>query len=175
MSLEKPTATAKQESTQEILPKNPNNIGELFSFTKDIETTSDNVYRSVLGTAAITDLFESGIIRNRQAAGKVENNRWGTTVYWSRGAEGKYTNVQPGGYVIVAPYDIASQREVRKEDVTAIYGRNEAGEIEDIFPTGVVEKSEENSKVPTDISSMTPSEQANLNAVRSRLGLDSKE
>ena len=50
--------------------------------------------------------------------------------------------------------------------------------VDIIIPRGsqqLIDFVRENSKVPTDISSMTPSEQANLNAVRSRLGLDSKE
>jgi hypothetical protein len=161
-----------QETTDENL--NPNNIAEIFSFTKELETSSDSVYRSVTGTAAIEDLFRSGVVRNAQSAGIVKNNRWGTNVYWSRGAEGKYTNVQTDGYVIVAPHEVASQRQVRKEDVTAIYAKSEAGEVHDVLESYAASKSTEAITEEPGTGTPTSQERADLNTVRARLGLNSK-
>ena len=59
---------------------NPNNIGELISLFKDIETFPNRVYRSVTNRAAIDDLVSSGVVRNKQAAGVIENSRWGENV-----------------------------------------------------------------------------------------------
>lgn len=112
---------------------NPNNIGELLSFSRDIETFPENVYRSLRDRAAIDDLIASGVVRNKQSAGLSEKNRWGENVYWSRGGEGKYHNVQPGGYVLVASYNTAADRQITIDDLTAVYHKTEDGEIRDIL------------------------------------------
>jgi hypothetical protein len=111
---------------------NPNSIGELISVGRDIPTSPDKVYRQVNGAEAIEDLQESGVVRNKQSAGVVEKNRWGAAVYWSRGEEGRYHGVPEGSYVIEAPLSVASEREVASADVTAIYTKNERGEVVNI-------------------------------------------
>ncbi len=117
---------------KDIPEKEPNNnkVFELMSMGKDLLTSPDKVYRSITGNAAIADLKESGIVRNRQSAG-LQENRYGKAVYWSRGGDGKYHPVPKGGYVIEAPFSIASERTVKKEDVTAIYTKNEDGQVVD--------------------------------------------
>ena len=112
---------------------NPNNIGELFSISKDVETFANRVYRSVSDKAAIDDLIKSGVVRNKQSAGIVESSRWGENVYWSRGEEGKHHNVQTEGYLIEAPYSIAKERQITIDDLTALYHKNNDGEIRDIL------------------------------------------
>lgn len=42
-------------------------------------------------------------------------------MFWSRGGEGKFHIVGDGMRVIEAPFAVASERTVRKEDVTAVY------------------------------------------------------
>jgi hypothetical protein len=112
---------------------NPNNIGELLSVSKDVETFPNRVYRSVKDRAAIDDLISSGVVRNKQSAGLVENNRWGENVYWSRGKEGGHHIVQVDGYLIEAPYNITSERQITIDDLTALYHKSEDGEIKDIL------------------------------------------
>ncbi len=112
---------------------NPNSIGEIISVSKDVETSPDKVYRSVKDWAAIDDLMESGVVRNTQSAGLVEKNRWGDKVYWSQGGEGKYHIVQADGYLIEAPYDIASERQITVDDLTALYHKTKDGEIKNIL------------------------------------------
>lgn len=107
---------------------NPNSIGELVSIGKDLPTQSDKVYRSVTSIEAIYDIENSGVVRNKQSAG-LGISRWGDRVFWSKGAEGKYHNVQKDGYVIEAPLSVAQERIVTKEDVTAIYTKNERDEV----------------------------------------------
>lgn len=126
-----PTPTPmKKESTQpdkgegEQLRENPNSIGELMGFQSGgIPTHPDKVYRSVRGAAALEDLQACGLVRNRQSAEPNVNSRWGDTVFWSRGVEGKHHILPEGSFVIEAPYEIATKRVVRREDVTAIYSR----------------------------------------------------
>ncbi len=112
---------------------NPNNIGELLSISKDVETFPNRVYRSLRDRAAIDDLVSSGVVRNKQSAGVTEGSRWGENVYWSRGGDGKYHNVQINGYLIEAPYNIATERQITIDDLTALYYKNEAGEISNIL------------------------------------------
>lgn len=114
--------------------RNPNSIGELLSIGRDLPTRPDSVYRSVRDAAAIDDLFANGVVRNAFSAGAKENSRWGDKIFWSRGAEGKFHVVQRGGYVIEAPYDIASKRVVTREDVTAIYSKQEDNRVVDVLP-----------------------------------------
>jgi hypothetical protein len=120
-----------EDFEQEKAP-NPNNIGELMSVSRDVETFANRVYRSVSDRAAIDDLVTSGVVRNKQSAGLGES-RWGENVYWSRGEEGKYHIVQQGGYVIEAPYNIASERQVTIDDLTAIYHKTEDAEVRDVL------------------------------------------
>ena len=112
---------------------NPNSIGELLSIGKDLPTQPDKVYRSVKTREAIDDIENSGVVRNKQSAGLVEKSRWDDRVFWSKGAEGKYHAVQKDGYVIEAPLSVAQERVVRKEDVTAIYTKNEHDEVVDLL------------------------------------------
>jgi hypothetical protein len=112
------------ERRNESFLKNPNSIGQLISLAKDLPTSPDKVYRTVNASGA-DDLFESGIVRNEYAAGKGDQKRWGEKIFWSRGEEGKYHAVTKNGYVIEAPYDIASVRAVKLEEITAVYTKLE--------------------------------------------------
>jgi len=113
--------------------KNPNSIGEIVDMGyNDVKTSPDKVYRSIYGPEAIKDLFACGFVRNRQSAG-LGYNRYGETVFWSRGKDGNFHNVQDNGFLIVAPFEIASQRVVREGDVTAIYAKEDGGKIVDIL------------------------------------------
>lgn len=119
---------------QEMLT-NPNKIGELINFSKDIPTDPDKVYRSVSNKDAIDDLMSSGVVRNAQSAGIIGNSRWDKAVFWSKGEEGKYHITQKDGYVIEAPLSVAEERLVTKEDVTAIYTKNDKGDVLNIIET----------------------------------------
>ena len=112
---------------------NPNSIGELLSIGSDLPTSPNKVYRSVSSKEAIEDIEISGVVRNKQSAGLVEKSRWGERVFWSKGAEGKYHAVSQNGYVIEAPLAVATERIVTKEDITAIYTKNEKGEVVDLL------------------------------------------
>ena len=112
---------------------NPNSIGEVLNIGKDLPTSPDKVYRSVGTKEAIDDIESSGIVRNKQSAGIVEKSRWGERVFWSKGAEGKYHAISQNSYVIEAPLSIAQERIVQREDITAIYKKNEHSEVIDIL------------------------------------------
>jgi len=88
----------------------------------------------VKGLVAIDDLFKCGVVRNAFSAGVKENSRWDERVFWSRGVAGKCHVISLGTYVIEAPYVSASVGPVKSEDVTAIFTKNESGEIIDILP-----------------------------------------
>lgn len=122
-----------QENISEENKYNPNSISEVISIGNDLPTQPDKVYRSVRSEDAIDDIENSGVVRNKQSAGLVEKSRWGDRVFWSRGGEGKYHIVQKGGYVIEAPLSVAQEREVTREDITAIYTKNENGEVFDVL------------------------------------------
>ncbi len=125
-----PTEPEEEMDVEKI---NPNSIGELLSVGKDLLTSPDKVYRSVADKAAIDDIKSSGIVRNKQSAGLVEKSRWGEKVFWSKGEEGKYHIVAKDGYVIEAPLSVASERIVTKDDITAIYTKNETDGVIDIL------------------------------------------
>ena len=120
------------EEFENIEKKNPNNIGELMGFTAgDVETFPNRVYRSVRDRAAVDDLISSGMVRSKQAAGI--NSKYGDAVYWSRGSDERYHNVQTGGYLIEAPYQIAAERTVTIDDLTALYHKTEDNELRDVL------------------------------------------
>ncbi len=162
MSIEKPInhSESEQSITVEVV-KNPNSIGEVMNLGNELLTSPDKVYRSVRGKQAVDDLFESGVVRNAQSAGKLPQSRWGERVFWSRGAQGKHHNIQEDGYVIEAPYEVAAERQVRREDVTAIYTKTQEGGVEDILKTNLQSKEEK--------------ERDTLNEVRARLGIHNTE
>ena len=116
-----------------IEKQNPNSIGEMLSIGRDLLTQPDKVYRSVATEAAIQDLENSGVVRNKQSAGLTEKSRWGEKVFWSKGKEGGYHGVQANGFVIEAPLSVAQERIVTKEDVTAVYTKNESGEVFNVW------------------------------------------
>ena len=117
----------------DFIVKNPNSIGEMVDIGgKDVKASPDKVYRSIYGPEAIKDLFACGFVRNRKSAG-LGYNRYGETVFWSRGEDDKFHNIQNNGYVIVAPFEIASQRVVKEEDVIAMYTKGDDGKIVDIL------------------------------------------
>ena len=112
---------------------NPNNIGSLgkaLGTETGVETSSDKVYRSVAGEDAIADLYSSGVVRNRASAEGYASKR-GEQVYWTRGADGEMHALPEGSHLIEAPHEIASERAVKAHEVTAIYAKNEQGEVED--------------------------------------------
>jgi hypothetical protein len=121
------------ENLNNQVEKNPNSISEVLSIGKDLATSPDKVYRSVRGDGAIKDLYESGVVRNAQSAGVREKSRWGDRVFWSRGADDKFHIVDKDGFVIEAPHDVAKERIVTKEDVTAIYRKEEEHGVVDIL------------------------------------------
>ena len=139
---------------KEAKPRNPNSIGKLLSLSKDIPTSPDKVYRSVKDKAAIDDLIKSGVVRNKQSAGLVTTNRWGDTVFWSKGEKDKYHIVSQNGYVIEAPLSVATERTVKREDITAIYTKNEAGEVSDILQQERDQKTVELAEQKTHLDSM---------------------
>lgn len=130
-----PKAESVEKSTPqpETKPSNPNSIGEMLDLKVGIETTPDSVYRTLRAREAIDDIFASGVVRNRQSAGLVNNGRWGERVFWSRGGKGKHINVDQGNYVVEAPTQVAEERLVTKEDLRSIYTRNETNEIVNIL------------------------------------------
>lgn len=150
--------------------KNPNSVGELISLGKDIPTQPDKAYRMVRGRAAIDDLYESGVVRNRQSAGAVEKSRWGERVYWSRGEEGKFHGVGLDTYVIEAPLAVVSEREVTKEDVTAIYNKTEEGHVRDLIDEARTARAEEMVAVEKQREERRVKDEERLRKVREELG-----
>lgn len=111
---------------------NPNNIGEMIGFKSgEVETFPNRVYRSLISKAAIDDIATSGLVRSKLSAGL--DPKYGDNVYWGRGEDEKYHNVQVGGYLLEAPYSVANDREVTIDDLTAIYHKTEDGELRDIL------------------------------------------
>lgn len=166
--MEKRPPIAKHQESQESV-KNPNSVFEWGMMPKntDVPTTSENVYRQVK-TEAVDDLRASGIVRNAGSAGG-RVRKYGDRVYWTRGKDGEFHNVQPEHVVLEAPFSIASSRIVAAEDLVGIHARNESGEIENKISTitQVQEKQTE--------SFQTEEESEKLTDVRSRLGLPPKE
>lgn len=150
---------------------NPNRIfdwGPMPSNT-DVPTTSENVYRQVK-MAGVNDLFESGVVRNAASAGVGNPRKYGDGVYWTRGKDGEFHNVQPNHAVFEAPYEVANTRTVTADDLVGIHTRNETGGIENVLPAA--NQSEVSSTQDT-VTPDTTSEQ--LAGVRERLGLSSAE
>ena len=158
------------DSQQESIEKkiNPNTIGEVLNIGKDLLTSPDKVYRSVRTKEAIEDLEHSGVVRNAQSAGVTEKSRWGERVFWSKGAEGKYHVVSKDGYVIEAPLSVAEERVVTKEDVTAIYKKNENGEVFDLLKQ---RKQEANTQTQERLSKRQEEDEQKINQIRKDLGL----
>lgn len=113
-------------------PTHNNSIGDLTSLSKDIPTSPDKVYRGINGQPAVDDIFESGEVRNKQSAG-LGDSRWGEKVFWSKGEEGKYHPVNQGRFIIEAPHEVANERAVTPEDLTAIYTKNEQNDVVDVL------------------------------------------
>lgn len=160
--------TEKRDVSPESQTENPNSIGEILSFGKDLPTRSDSVYQSVMGDLAIDDLMISGIVRNANAAGVKEQSRWGNRVFWSNGEEGKFHIVQKGGYVIEAPLAIAQKRIVRKEDVTAVYTKDAEGSVKDIFSEA---QSNERLVREEDVARREAEDAVKIDVIRKQLGI----
>lgn len=148
---------------------NPNSIGELISIGRDLPTSPEKVYRSVRTKEAIDDIESSGVVRNKQAAGLVEQSRWGDRVFWSKGAEGKFHSVSAGGYVIEAPLAVAKERVVTKEDVSAIYTKNEKDEVVDILREERAVAAKQNQDA---VSEKESHDAEKLRQLKNKLGLD---
>lgn len=162
-----PAPSAKQESV-ESLP-NPNQIFEwgIMPSNTDVLTTQDNVYRQVT-KEAVEDLKSSGIVRNAASAGVGTARKYGDRVYWTRGKEGAYHNVQPDHVVLETSFEIANARTVTADDLIAIHARNESGAVENIL-------TKQDAAKETLQTEETASEDAqNLADVRQRLGLPEK-
>jgi hypothetical protein len=168
MEKEKSLQNNTEQSVMQEKNPNPNSIGELFSMGKDLETSPNNVYRSVIGMEAVDDLDKSGVVRNKQSAGLVKNSRWGERVFWSKGVEGGYHIVPTGTFVIEAPLSVAQERIVTKNDVTAIYSKNEQGEVFDILKERLRIKDEE---LLDQKNKQKEDDQNRLKEVRESLGL----
>lgn len=169
------TPKINQENKAEKEVYNPNSIGEVLSLSKDLLTFPDKVYRSVKSEAAIEDIEKSGVVRNAQSAGLVEKSRWGDRVFWSKGAEGSYHVVQKDGFVIEAPLSVAQERQVGRDDVTAVYRKNEEGEVENIWVTTADIKAKEAGESDEDLKKQREVQKAEdekkIQEVRSKLGL----
>lgn len=165
MEKEKPFETNQENQTEKI---NLNSIGEVLSFGKDLPTSPDKVYRSVSTREAIDDIQKSGVVRNAQSAGIVEKSRWGERVFWSKGAEGKYHVVSAKGFVIEAPLAVAQERIVAKEDITAIYKKNENGEVIDILQQ---EKEQEEIIEQKKLEQREADDAQKLSEIRKNLGI----
>ena len=98
---------------------NPNSIGEMLGFKEGVPTSADSVYRSLNADEAIKDIYDSGTVRSKVSAGLP--SRYGDTVYWSKGRDGKNHAISNEGYVIEAPHDVAVDRIVTHEDLTGVY------------------------------------------------------
>lgn len=137
-------------------PKSPNRIHDIdFTMPKnaDVPTSSANVYRQI-PLAGIDDLHETGVVRSGREVHGNPSKTYGTDVYWTRGRDGAYHNVQPEHAVLEAPHSVAVERVVTKEDLLGIYKRNEAGEVEKHLPLNQEEY-----------------DKKKLSAARARLGL----
>ncbi len=160
--MEKPPA--KKESQEEI--RNPNSVFEwgVMPQNTDVPSTSENVYRQVK-TEAVDDLKVSGIVRNAGSAGG-RIRKYGDKVYWTRGKDGEFHNVQPDHVVLEAPFAIANSRIVTVDDLVGIHARNESGEIENRISTIAQVQEEKTENLQT-----VEEESEKLADVRSRLGL----
>lgn len=104
-------------------------------FGNDIQTKPDKVYRQVSGLSALEDIYDTGVVRSSTSAKnekdieRTNNSKGSKQIYWTRGKEGKGHTVPKDGYLIEAPYQIAINDLVKKEDITAIYTKLENGEI----------------------------------------------
>lgn len=126
-----------EKSPTEVIGQepNPNKIGGLLGLKEGLPTSEDFVYRSVTGYEAIQDLVDCGYVRNKAASSNTESFRWSDNVYWARGITGKHHILEGDTYIIVAPFDTAAEQIIQKEDIAAIYTKNEQGEFIDILPT----------------------------------------
>jgi hypothetical protein len=113
-----------EQVRQKQLAENPNRIFDLANdptrkMTKEgIDTNPDSVYRSVTGYNAVRDLVGEDEVRNAHSAGvKKGKNRWGNTVYWTKGSEGDKLPVSRNSdhYILETPHSVASQRKVTKK------------------------------------------------------------
>lgn len=112
-----------------------NSISELGPIVgNDIQTNPEKVYRQVSGLSAIEDIYDTGVVRSSTSAKNEKdiertNSKGSKQIYWTRGKEGKGHTVPKDGYLIEAPYQIALNDLVKKEDITAIYTKLENGEV----------------------------------------------
>lgn len=112
-----------------------NSISELGPIIgNDIQTNPEKVYRQVSGLSAIEDIYDTGVVRSSTSAKDEKdiertNSKGSKQIYWTRGKEGKGHSVPKDGYLIEAPYQIALNDLVKKEDLTAIYTKLENGEV----------------------------------------------
>ena len=148
-------------------PYNPNTIGELISLGDKLPTSPDKVYRSVRDKKAIEDLYSSGVVRNKFSAGLMPENRWKDRVFWSKGREGGFHTVFENQYVLEAPIDIVNEREVTKDDVTAIYTEKD-GKVINILESQSKDKDFDDGKKIEELEAV---DKQTIEDVRNKLGI----
>lgn len=127
-------------------------------------TSEEKVYRNVSGQGAIEDIHNSGVVRNAHDAGvKKGKNRWGNNVYWTRGKEGMDHSVQDGSFLIEAPHSVASQRQVRAEDITGVY-QNRMGKVVNLLENNQIQNRPRRSRGFS-------GEQAKPSSIKYRIGI----
>ncbi len=154
----------------------------------DVPTHPDKVYRSVNGLGAIEDIYDSGVVRssvsakeNKEIEGNT-NSKGKKVIYWTKGAEGKSHMVPKDTYLIEAPYDIAKERLVKKEDITAIYSKLEDNSVNNLLEnpdkleTDIIEYRLEILSTEIEKKKITIDTTTNqVNTVRHELGLSGEE
>lgn len=162
------------------VPNLENNIGS-FSETLNMASidkfpmSSENVYRSVHGDAAIDDMFESGIVRNAKSQGLGGGRGRENQVYWTRGEDNKEMGVGLNRRVIEAPTQVAEERIVTKEDVTAIYELGENNKVKNSLPErrSNIELKQKEVTEAKELSKQSQAEQDSkqIEEIRSQLGI----
>lgn len=124
------------EDLQPTIEADTNSIAEEGPIIgSDVPTHPDKVYRSVKGLGAVEDIYDSGVVRSSVTAKETKdlehstNSKGKKTIYWTRGVEGKSHMLPKDMYLIEAPYDIAKEQLVKKEDITALYSKLETNEV----------------------------------------------
>lgn len=126
-----PWAATEQAAATQL--DNPNSAGSGFFVGHDVTTRTGNVYRQV-GTEAIDDLGQSGIVRNGATAQGQPHRRWGHKVFWHQGKDGKELGVG-GRTIIEADGEAAAKGWVTADQVKGIYAKDTDGRVKNILPS----------------------------------------
>lgn len=113
--------------------ENPNSVGAGFFVAGGEVPMSDNsVYRQV-GTEAVEDLANSGVVRNGATAQGESHPRWGDRVFWHSGDSSKMMTAG-GRAVIEADKAAADAGWVTAKDVKGVYARDSDGTVKNLIP-----------------------------------------